>query len=161
MSPNFLMERGAPVVGQSYEQVMGPWDKRVTPIPLKLDRPPTLRDNANVALFLASDDAAYLSGQIIVSTDGGTLGRVAIPFPEDQPDLFLHTEQLQMPTAHETVPEHLRTDFDIFDESIAQPVDRVQEILAEDGDRLARHALQQVRRALGRARVRGGARGHA
>ena len=87
MSPNFLMERGAPVVGQSYEQVMGPWDKRVTPIPLKLDRPPTLRDNANVALFLASDDAAYLSGQIIVSTDGGTLGRVAIPFPEDQPDL--------------------------------------------------------------------------
>ena len=51
-------------------------------------RPPApLRDNANVALFLASDDAAYLSGQIIVSTDGGTLGRVAIPFPEDQPDL--------------------------------------------------------------------------
>ena len=36
-----------------------------------------------------------------------------------------------MPTAIETVPEHLRTDFDIFDESMAQPVDRVQEILAE------------------------------
>ena len=36
-----------------------------------------------------------------------------------------------MPTVHETVPEHLRTDFDIFDESIAQPVDRVQEILAK------------------------------
>ena len=87
MSPNFLMERGAPVVGQSYEQVMGPWDKRVTPIPLKLDRPPTLRDNANVALFLVSDDAAYMSGQTVVSTDGGTLARVAIPFPEDQPDL--------------------------------------------------------------------------
>lgn len=87
MSPNFLMERGAPVVGQSYEQVMGPWDKRVTPIPLKIDRPPTLRDNANVALFLVSDDAAYMSGQTVVSTDGGTLSRVAIPFPEDQPDL--------------------------------------------------------------------------
>jgi NAD(P)-dependent dehydrogenase (short-subunit alcohol dehydrogenase family) len=87
MSPNFLMERDAPVVGQSYEQVMGPWDKRVTPIPLKIDRPPTLRDNANVALFLVSDDATYMSGQTVVSTDGGTLSRVAIPFPEDQPDL--------------------------------------------------------------------------
>jgi cytochrome P450 len=36
-----------------------------------------------------------------------------------------------MPTAPETVPEHLRTDFDIFDESNAQPVDRMQEILAK------------------------------
>ena len=36
-----------------------------------------------------------------------------------------------MPTAHDTVPEHLRTDFAIFDESIAQPVDRMQEILAK------------------------------
>src|SRR3712207_7357372 len=26
MSPNFLMEQGAPVVGQSYEEVAGPWD---------------------------------------------------------------------------------------------------------------------------------------
>jgi cytochrome P450 len=36
-----------------------------------------------------------------------------------------------MPTAIESVPAHLRTDFDIFDESMAQPVDRVQEILAD------------------------------
>ncbi|GAA0630439.1 cytochrome P450 [Sporichthya brevicatena] len=36
-----------------------------------------------------------------------------------------------MPTEFESVPEHLRTDFDIFDESMAQPVDRVQDILAE------------------------------
>jgi NAD(P)-dependent dehydrogenase (short-subunit alcohol dehydrogenase family) len=84
MSPNFLMEPGAPVVGKSYEEVAGPWDKGVTPIPLKLDRPPTLLDHARTALFLVSDDAAYTSGQVISSCDGGTLARVAIPFPEDQ-----------------------------------------------------------------------------
>ncbi len=84
MSPNFLMEPGSPVVGQSYEQTAGPWDKGITPIPLKLDRPPTLRDNAYTALFLASDDAAYTTGQVISSADGGTLARVSIPFPEDQ-----------------------------------------------------------------------------
>jgi NAD(P)-dependent dehydrogenase (short-subunit alcohol dehydrogenase family) len=84
MSPNFLMEPGAPVVGQSYEEVAGPWDKGVTPIPLKLDRPPTLRDNAYTALFLVSDEAGYTTGQVISSADGGTLARVAIPFPEDQ-----------------------------------------------------------------------------
>lgn len=84
MSPNFLMEPGAPVVGQSYEEVAGPWDKGVTPIPLKLDRPPSLLDNAKTALFLVSDDAAYTSGQVLTSVDGGTLARVAIPFEEDQ-----------------------------------------------------------------------------
>ncbi|BBZ05637.1 oxidoreductase [Mycolicibacterium chitae] len=84
MSPNFLMERGAPVVGQSYEESAGPWDKGITPIPLKLDRAPNLRDNAYTALFLASDEAAYTTGQTISSCDGGTLARVAIPFPEDQ-----------------------------------------------------------------------------
>ena len=85
MSPNFLMEPGAPVVGKSYEEVAGPWDKGVTPIPLKLNRPPSLLDNAKTALFLVSDAAAYTSGQVIVSCDGGTLARVAIPFPEDEP----------------------------------------------------------------------------
>jgi NAD(P)-dependent dehydrogenase (short-subunit alcohol dehydrogenase family) len=84
MSPNFLMERGAPVVGQSYEEMAGPWDKGITPIPLKLDRPPSLLDHAKTALFLVSDDAAYTTGQVISSVDGGTLARVAIPFPEDQ-----------------------------------------------------------------------------
>jgi NAD(P)-dependent dehydrogenase (short-subunit alcohol dehydrogenase family) len=83
MSPNFLMPAGSPVVGQSYEEVAGPWDKSVTPMPLKLDRPPSLVDNAKIALFLVSDDAAYTSGQTISSGDGGTMGRVAIWFPED------------------------------------------------------------------------------
>ncbi|WP_028933814.1 SDR family NAD(P)-dependent oxidoreductase [Pseudonocardia spinosispora] len=83
MSPNFLMEQGAPVVGQSYEEVQGAWDPSVSPIPLKLDRPPSLTDNANAALFLVSDEAAYISGLTLPTTDGGTLARVAMQFPED------------------------------------------------------------------------------
>ncbi|MGW0039450.1 SDR family NAD(P)-dependent oxidoreductase [Gordonia sp. NPDC003376] len=83
MSPNFLMPAGSPVVGQSYEEVSGPWDPFVSPIPLKLNRPPSLLDNAKVALFLASDDSAYISGATIGSTDGGTLSRVGMWFAED------------------------------------------------------------------------------
>ena len=83
MSPNFLMPPEAPVVGQSYEEVAGPWNPTVSPIPLKLSRPPSLSDNANVALFLASDDAAYLSGATIGAAHGGTLSRVGMWFDED------------------------------------------------------------------------------
>jgi len=85
MSPNFLMEPGAPVVGQSYEEVAGPWDPGVSPIPLKLNRPPSLLDNAYAALYLVSDEAAYVTGVSLPSADGGTLARVAIHFDEDQP----------------------------------------------------------------------------
>ncbi|WP_067856155.1 SDR family NAD(P)-dependent oxidoreductase [Nocardia shimofusensis] len=84
MSPNFLMPAGSPVVGQSYEQVAGPWDPSISPIPLKLNRPPSLVDNAKVALFLASDDSAYISGLCLPSTDGGTLARVGMWFAEDK-----------------------------------------------------------------------------
>ncbi|MUL82321.1 MULTISPECIES: SDR family NAD(P)-dependent oxidoreductase [unclassified Mycolicibacterium] len=89
MSPNFLMEHGSPVVGKSYEESAGAWDKGITPIPLKLDRAPSLLDNAKTALFLVSDDAAYTSGVVLASADGGTLARVAMQFPEDagQPSL--------------------------------------------------------------------------
>lgn len=83
MSPNFLMPPGAPVVGQSYEESAGPWNPTVSPIPLKLQRPPSLSDNAKVALFLVSDDSAYISGATLGSTDGGTLARVGMWFPED------------------------------------------------------------------------------
>lgn len=83
MSPNFLMPAGAPVVGQSYEEVSGPWEPFVSPIPLKLNRPPNLMDNARVALFLASEDSGYISGAVLGSTDGGTLSRVGMWFPED------------------------------------------------------------------------------
>jgi NAD(P)-dependent dehydrogenase (short-subunit alcohol dehydrogenase family) len=84
MSPNFLMAPDAPVVGKSHEEFAGPWDKSVAPIPLKLDRAPSLSDNAKTALYLVSDDAAYTTGQVLVSCDAGTLARVAIPFQEDQ-----------------------------------------------------------------------------
>lgn len=83
MSPNFLMPPGAPVVGQSYEESAGPWNPTVSPIPLKVPRPPSLLDNAKVALFLVSDDSSYISGATIGATDGGTLARVGMWFPED------------------------------------------------------------------------------
>jgi NAD(P)-dependent dehydrogenase (short-subunit alcohol dehydrogenase family) len=84
MSPNFLAPAGTPVVGQSYEEVAGPWDPGISPIPLKLNRPPSLLDNARAALFLVSDDAAYITGLTLPATDGGTLSRVAMMFPEDE-----------------------------------------------------------------------------
>jgi NAD(P)-dependent dehydrogenase (short-subunit alcohol dehydrogenase family) len=83
MSPNFLMPPGSPVVGQSYEEVAGPWNPTVSPIPLKLPRPPSLVDNAKIALFLVSDDSGYISGATIGATDGGTLARVGMWFEED------------------------------------------------------------------------------
>ncbi|MFV2179220.1 SDR family NAD(P)-dependent oxidoreductase [Actinomadura sp. LOL_016] len=82
MSVNLAMPPDAEVLGKSYEE-MAPWDRDAAAMPLRLDRPPTLRDNANVALFLASDDSAYMSGVCLPATDGGTLSRVAIIFPED------------------------------------------------------------------------------
>ena len=83
MSPNFLMPPGSPVVGQSYEEVAGPWNPTVSPIPLKLPRPPSLSDNAKIALFLVSDDAAYVTGATMGATDSGTLARVGMWFEED------------------------------------------------------------------------------
>ncbi|GAA4484378.1 SDR family oxidoreductase [Rhodococcus olei] len=83
MSPNFLAPAGTPVVGQSYEEVAGPWNPAVSPIPLKLNRPPSLLDNARAALFLVSDDSAYVSGVTLPTTDGGTLARVGMWFEED------------------------------------------------------------------------------
>jgi NAD(P)-dependent dehydrogenase (short-subunit alcohol dehydrogenase family) len=82
MSINFALPPEADVLGRSYEE-MQPWDPDTRAMPLRLDRPPSLRDNANVALFLASDDSAYVSGQTIASCDGGTFARVAIIFPTD------------------------------------------------------------------------------
>jgi NAD(P)-dependent dehydrogenase (short-subunit alcohol dehydrogenase family) len=85
MSPNFLLPPDADVVGRSYEESAGKWDPAVAPMPLKLARPPSLMDNARVALFLASDDSAYMSGVTVPATDGGTLSRVGIQFPDDAP----------------------------------------------------------------------------
>jgi hypothetical protein len=43
-----------------------------------------LSDNARAALFLVSDDSAYISGVTLPTTDGGTLSRVGMWFPEDE-----------------------------------------------------------------------------
>lgn len=82
MSVNFALPPDAEVLGKSYEQ-MQPWDPGNRAMPLRVDRPPVLRDNANLALFLASDESAYMSGQTIQSADGGQFARTSIIFPTD------------------------------------------------------------------------------
>jgi NAD(P)-dependent dehydrogenase (short-subunit alcohol dehydrogenase family) len=77
MSPNFQQGTEAEVIGRSYEEVAGEWSPDARRMPLRLDRPPSLMDNAYAALYLASDEAAYQSGVCLQTTDGGTLGRVA------------------------------------------------------------------------------------
>lgn len=79
MSANFPGTAEDAPLDLSYEEAEGAWDKTATPIPLKLDRPPHMRDSANLALFLASDESAYMSGLCIPACDGGTYARVALP----------------------------------------------------------------------------------
>lgn len=90
MSVNFAMPPDAEVLGISYEEAEaaknGMWDPNSAPIPLKLNRPPRLADNAAVALFLASDDSQYMSGVVIPAADGGTLSRVAMTFEDTWAD---------------------------------------------------------------------------
>jgi NAD(P)-dependent dehydrogenase (short-subunit alcohol dehydrogenase family) len=98
MSINFAMPLDAEVLGLSYEQAaaaeQGGWNADASPIPLKLDSPPNLRDNANVALFLASDESRYMSGVVLPATDGGTLSKVAMYF-EDSWEQDLVTEDAE------------------------------------------------------------------
>jgi NAD(P)-dependent dehydrogenase (short-subunit alcohol dehydrogenase family) len=82
MSVNFALPPEAEVLGKSYEE-MSPWDPDNRAMPLRLERPPVLRDNAYLALFLACDESAYMSGQTIQATDGGTFARTSIIFPTD------------------------------------------------------------------------------
>ena len=88
MSVNFALPPDADVLGLSYEQASlagsgAEWDPvTMFPGPLKVGRPPTLRDNAAVATFLASDNSEYMSGVVIPSCDGGSFARTSIPIPE-------------------------------------------------------------------------------
>lgn len=85
MSPNLFLGPGYPVIGKSYEEVEterdGRWNYEDSPIPLKLTDPPGLRDNANAALFLVSDESRYMSGVCLPATDGGLLSKVAMELP--------------------------------------------------------------------------------
>ena len=83
MSANFAGAVDDDPLEQSYEQLAGEWDKSSAAMPLRIDRPPMLRDSANLALFLASDESAYMSGVCIPATDGGTFARVVLTFPGD------------------------------------------------------------------------------
>ncbi len=88
MSVNFGMPPDAAVLGLSYEDFAvqesgSPWDAQTAFTgPLKVGRPPSLRDNAAVATFLASDLSQYMSGVVIPSCDGGSFSRTSIPIPE-------------------------------------------------------------------------------
>jgi NAD(P)-dependent dehydrogenase (short-subunit alcohol dehydrogenase family) len=90
MSPNFMLPPDSEVVAQSYEEMGGAWSPTMAQIPLKAGRPPSLRDNAYAALFLASDESAYMSGVVMPTCDGGTLSRVAL-FISDE-DLGIRSE---------------------------------------------------------------------
>lgn len=103
MSVNFALPADAEVLGISYEELQ-PWDPDKRAMPLKLDRPPRIEDNVHLALFLASDESAYMSGQTIGATDGGTQARVAIVFPTDLGGDSL-TEGVLPPEVHEQIRE--------------------------------------------------------
>jgi NAD(P)-dependent dehydrogenase (short-subunit alcohol dehydrogenase family) len=91
MSVNFALPSDTPALGMSYEEAAladagagATWDPHTMfPGPLKLSRPPQIRDNAVVATFLASDDSMYMSGIVIQSCDGGSFARTSIPIPEN------------------------------------------------------------------------------
>jgi NAD(P)-dependent dehydrogenase (short-subunit alcohol dehydrogenase family) len=52
-------------------------------VPLKMPRPPQLKDHAYLALFMASDESAYMTGQVIVM-DGGRMAQMA-PYQGPRP----------------------------------------------------------------------------
>ncbi len=103
MSINFALPPEAEVLGKSYEE-MQPWDPDTRAMPLRLDRPPRLGDNAYLALFLASDESAYMSGQTIQSVDGGNAARTSIIFPTD----LGQSEDI----TSGTIPDELRSQID-------------------------------------------------
>jgi NAD(P)-dependent dehydrogenase (short-subunit alcohol dehydrogenase family) len=80
MSANFAGGVEDDPMEKSYEELAGEWDTSTAPMPLKLGRAPNMRDAANLALFLASDESAYMSGVCIPATDGGTFAKVALTF---------------------------------------------------------------------------------
>jgi NAD(P)-dependent dehydrogenase (short-subunit alcohol dehydrogenase family) len=75
MNANFTQPRAS--ANSSYEQERGAWKAQDSPAPLQVPYAPTLRDNALAALFLASDEARWMSGVCMPTADGGTLVKLA------------------------------------------------------------------------------------
>jgi NAD(P)-dependent dehydrogenase (short-subunit alcohol dehydrogenase family) len=71
MSSNFLLPPGSPLKDNAVPK----WDAAEFGYPLKVPRPPMLSDHAELALFLASDASAYMSGQLI-TVDGALLAQM-------------------------------------------------------------------------------------
>lgn len=75
MSGAFTLGADVENVDESLRDV--DWGPEKTVQPLKVPRPPKLIDHAYLALYLASDESTYTTGQLI-SVDGGTLSRMPL-----------------------------------------------------------------------------------
>ncbi len=83
VSSNFHQPPGSPVVDD--DELTRAWDEEGSLYPLRGARPPGLADTARLAVYLASDDAAFVTGQTI-AVDGGLLSKMAEPFTADHRD---------------------------------------------------------------------------
>ncbi|ODU04608.1 MAG: hypothetical protein ABS81_09550 [Pseudonocardia sp. SCN 72-86] len=75
MSANMLLDRDAPQVDEDSQ--WKDWDPSTFYAPLWRDRPPRMIDHANVALFLVSPAAGYLTG-VALASDGGMAAKAAV-----------------------------------------------------------------------------------
>ena len=77
MSANFVLPPDAPLVEEN--MLFPDWDPTASIYVLHKPTPPRLIDHARVALFLASDEAAWISG-VCMPIDGATSGKMALDF---------------------------------------------------------------------------------
>jgi NAD(P)-dependent dehydrogenase (short-subunit alcohol dehydrogenase family) len=74
MNANFTQPDAPP--NSTYEEAQD-WSAEKSPAPLQVPYAPTLRDNSLAALYLASDEARWVSGVCMPTADGGTLVKLA------------------------------------------------------------------------------------